>query len=56
MSNTYRKNLTGKKIQDKDMKNMRIDRTCSNHGSCPWCKGNRLFSSKRRNTIREEIY
>lgn len=19
-----------------------VDKTCRNHGSCPWCKGNRL--------------
>lgn len=21
----------------------RIDKNCRNHGSCPWCKGNRLY-------------
>ena len=25
-----------------------IDHTCRNHGSCPWCKGARLFSIKKR--------
>lgn len=24
-----------------------IDRTCRNHGSCDWCKGNRLYSKKK---------
>jgi hypothetical protein len=24
-----------------------IDRTCRNHGSCPYCKNNRLFRNKR---------
>lgn len=25
-----------------------IDRSCRNHGDCPYCKGNRLYSSKKR--------
>jgi len=25
-----------------------FDRTCRNHGSCPWCKGNRLYSTRKR--------
>jgi hypothetical protein len=25
-----------------------IDRSCRNHGSCPWCKGNRLHSTTKR--------
>lgn len=25
----------------------RIDRTCRNHGSCDYCKGNRLYSTKK---------
>lgn len=56
MSNTYRVNKNGKKIQDREIKNMRPDRTCSNHGSCPWCEGNRAFSSKRRSPIREDLW
>ena len=24
-----------------------FDRTCRNHGSCPWCKGNRTFFDKK---------
>lgn len=24
-----------------------IDRSCRNHGSCPWCTANRLYSSKK---------
>lgn len=30
----YRKQYTGAKA---------IDRTCRNHGSCDWCKENRLY-------------
>lgn len=25
----------------------RFDATCRNHGSCPWCKGNRLHKKKQ---------
>lgn len=25
-----------------------IDATCRNHGSCPWCKGNRTHGNKKR--------
>ena len=25
-----------------------IDRTCRNHGSCPWCRENRLYKNKKR--------
>ena len=32
----------------------RFDRTCRNHGSCDYCKGNRLYSSKKRKDAAEE--
>lgn len=32
----------------------RFDRTCRNHGSCEWCKDNRLYSSKKRRDAIEE--
>lgn len=38
----YRKPYTGGKA---------IDRTCRNHGSCDWCKGNRLHAFN----VQEEI-
>lgn len=25
-----------------------VDRTCRNHGSCPWCTGNRTFDHGMR--------
>lgn len=25
-----------------------IDRTCRNHGTCDWCKGNRMYSTRKR--------
>ena len=47
MSKTYRKNpKTGKIYQDKDRKHgaLKFDRTCLSHGSCPYCRNNRLFN------------
>jgi hypothetical protein len=32
----------------------RFDRTCRNHGSCEWCKENRLYSSRKRRDALEE--
>lgn len=28
-------------------KSRRFDRTCRNHGSCPYCRGNRLYSARK---------
>lgn len=25
-----------------------VDFTCRNHGSCPWCQGNRKYKLKKR--------
>lgn len=25
-----------------------IDKTCRNHGSCPYCQGNRQYKNKKR--------
>lgn len=30
-----------------------IDNTCKNHGSCPWCKNNRLHKFKNNENINE---
>jgi len=24
-----------------------VDHTCRNHGSCPWCRGNRTYKDKK---------
>lgn len=24
-----------------------VDKTCRNHGSCPWCKSNRTFKNQK---------
>lgn len=26
----------------------RFDATCRNHGTCPWCKGNRTIAARRQ--------
>ena len=39
MSRTYRKPYT---------KSKRFDRTCRNHGSCPYCMSNRTFSDRKK--------
>ena len=31
-----------------------VDRTCRNHGSCDWCKANRLYSSRRKEAACED--
>lgn len=28
-------------------KSKRFDRTCRNHGSCPWCENNRTYSKRK---------
>lgn len=28
-----------------------VDKTCRNHGSCPWCKGNRINKYKNMDKI-----
>ena len=25
-----------------------VDKTCRNHGDCPWCAGNRSYKNKKR--------
>jgi 5-methylcytosine-specific restriction endonuclease McrA len=39
MSKTLRKPYT---------KSKRFDKTCRNHGSCAYCKSNRMYSTKKR--------
>ena len=31
-----------------------IDKTCRNHGSCPWCQRNRKYKENKREKIRDE--
>lgn len=39
MSRTVKKSYTGSK---------RFDKTCRNHGGCPYCEGNRTYSNRKR--------
>lgn len=32
----------------------RFDRSCRNHGGCPYCENNRLHNNKRRGIIAEQ--
>ena len=38
---------SGKERRKQYRGSKRIDKTCRNHGSCDYCKGNRLYSSKK---------
>lgn len=38
----------GKEKRKPYRKSKAIDATCRNHGSCPWCEGNRTYSDKKK--------
>lgn len=38
----------GKEHRKPYRKSKRFDRTCRNHGSCPWCERQRKFNSLKR--------
>ncbi len=42
--------------QRKTNKAKQVDSSCGNHGSCPYCVGNRTYSSKKRYVDVEEGY
>jgi hypothetical protein len=37
----------GKEKRKQFRKSKAFDRTCRNHGSCPWCEGNRTFQARK---------
>lgn len=37
----------GKEHRKPYQKSKKIDRSCRNHGGCPWCEGNRLYQTKK---------
>lgn len=39
MSRTYKKPYT---------KSKRFDKSCRNHGGCPYCEGNRTYNARKR--------
>lgn len=38
----------GKEHRKLYRKSRRFDRTCRNHGACPWCREGRLFANRKR--------
>lgn len=45
-----------KEKRKKYRKSKLIDKTCRNHGSCPYCKNNRLYKNRKRECkTRQEI-
>ena len=39
---------SGKEHRKPYRKAKAVDRTCRNHGDCPYCKGNRTYNSRRK--------
>jgi hypothetical protein len=37
----------GKEKRKQYRKSKAFDRTCRNHGKCPWCEGNRTFQARK---------
>ena len=46
---------TGKEHRKPYKGSKAVDKTCRNHGSCPYCKNNRLYS-KRKSEERSKGY
>ncbi|MBU0653702.1 MAG: hypothetical protein KJ914_01060 [Gammaproteobacteria bacterium] len=44
----------GKERRKPYHRSKQFDRTCRNHGSCPWCEGNRRHKHKRREPIPDD--
>lgn len=40
--------LSGKEHRKPYRRSKRFDKSCRNHGGCPWCLGNRLYNSRKR--------
>ena len=47
--------LSGKEKRKPYRKSKRFDRTCRNHGSCPWCENNRTHSCRKQKLKAEQI-
>lgn len=41
--------LYGKEKRKEYRGSKNFDRSCRNHGGCPWCEGNRLFKFRKNN-------
>lgn len=40
--------LSGKEHRKPYRRSKRFDKSCRNHGGCPWCLSNRLHNSRKR--------
>ncbi|MCK5602160.1 hypothetical protein KAR91_09830 [Candidatus Pacearchaeota archaeon] len=47
MGKTF-KQYKGRKYQDREAKNRKADRSCLNHGGCPYCLSNKIHKYKKR--------
>jgi len=47
---------SGKEHRKKYYGAKRIDRSCRNHGGCPWCEENRTYQSRKlKDKIKSEL-
>ena len=47
---------SGKERRKKWRGSKRIDKTCRNHGGCDYCRGNRLYSTKKALDLMKERF
>lgn len=33
-----------------------VDKSCRNHGGCPWCEGNRTYKNRKRMSKERDRY
>lgn len=52
MSRTVRRKRNGRG-QVRDGADQHVDRSCGNHGGCPYCEGNRMHSTHKREPVEE---
>ena len=45
---------SGKEKRKQYRKSKAVDRTCRNHGGCPWCQKNRKHKDKRQDPLEED--
>ena len=48
--------LSGKEKRKSYRGSKRVDHTCRNHGSCPWCERNRTFAFEKAKRIADEKF
>ena len=45
---------SGKEKRKKYRKSKAFDSTCRNHGSCPWCEGNRTNKNNNKKKVADK--